>query len=115
MAGNVDNLFEFMIRFFACIYSDHIACSFNVTELSAALSDLSIDELLDVIRERTWHKTIYSNNTSPSVAAIELHTKQFNYILSSFAHATISFHNLPDPKQSGWNEVVVNGVRIPCP
>ena len=102
-------LFKFMVNFLSCIYAYKFANSFNVAELSAALSDLSTAVLLDDIRKRTWHQTIYLNNTLPSLTAIELHSKRFGYVLSSFANATEAYHILPDPTESGWIRLEING------
>ena len=98
-----------MINFFACIYSFKFACSFSTNELSSALLDLSPENLLCDIRKRTWHQTVYLNNTLPSLAAILLHSKRLGYIICSCAHATVAFHVLPDPTRSGWIIVVSNG------
>ena len=99
--------YQFMVRFLSCMYSHHFASSFQANEVSALLKDISTNELLDMIRKRTWHKTIHTNNTLPSSSAIELHSKRLDYVLSSFANATKAFHTLPDPKMSGW--IAVDG------
>ena len=55
--NNDDNdVSQFMINFFARIYSFKLACSFSACELSYALLDLSSENLLADIRKRTWLK-----------------------------------------------------------
>ena len=105
MKGDSTAVFQFVINFFACIYSYKFASSFNVGELSAAISDLTPEMLLSDVRKRTWHQTIYKNNTLPSLTAIHFHSRRLIYVLSSFANATEAYHNLPDPKESGWIEL----------
>ena len=108
--NNDDNdVSQFMINFFACIYSFKFACSFSAYELSFALLDMSSEKLLADIRKRNWHQTVYLNNTLPSLVAILFHSKRLGYIICSCAHATVAFHILPDPRKSGWILVVSNG------
>ena len=104
--GDHAEVFQLMVRFLSCVYCHKFASSFQVNEVASLLSDLSVEQLLEDIRKRTWHMTIASNNTMPSLSAIQLHSKRLCYVLNSFAKATEAFHSPMAPALSGWKIVV---------
>ena len=76
--------------------------SFEPGETSTLLIDLTNEELLSTIRKRTWHKTVSSNNTMPSLSAIRFHGQRLAYILNAVGNATLPYRRNLDVKRYGW-------------
>ena len=75
---------------------------FEPGETSTLMIDLTNGDLLSTIRKRTWHKTISSNNTMPSLSALRFHGQRLAYVLNTVGNATLSYHSILDVKKCGW-------------
>ena len=64
--------------------------------------------VLDILRKRTWHKTISANNTVPSAAALTFHSKRYIYILNSVGNVTEALLKIVNSLNLGWIIVVID-------
>ena len=82
---------------------------FERGEISTLVMDTDSKSCLDVIRKRTWHRTISANNTLPSLPAVQFHSKRLSYVLNSFGNASKAFLADKDSEDYGWRVEVING------
>ena len=98
-----------MTRFFAYLYGHKFSSAFERGEIPSLVMDTDIKSCLDVIRRKTWHRTISANNTLPSLPAIQFHAKRFSYVLNSFGNASKAFLTDMNPDDYGWRVEIING------
>ena len=99
---------RFMVHFISFLYGHKFSPLFDPGQLSSLVIDLRDEELLETIRKATWHKTVSSNNTVPSLSAIRLHAKRLMYVLNSFGNATVPELDEIDSENFGWMVVTAD-------
>ena len=111
LAGDESTTLVLMIRFLSFLYGclRKFSSLFERGEISTLLMDTDSKSCLDVIRKRTWHRTISANNTLPSLPAVQFHSKRLSYVLNSFGNASKAFLADKDSEDYGWRVEVING------
>ena len=109
LAGDESTTLSLMIRFLAFLYGHKFSSAFERGEISSLVTDTDNKSCLDVIRKKTWHRTISANNTLPSLPAIQFHSKRFSYVLNSFGNASKAFLTDMSPDDYGWKVETING------
>jgi len=115
-----ESRYLFLVRFLAALYRHKYSPCFSADDTLSTLFVLedndgtkvnSAETLLNNIRSKTWHKTISSRNTVPSVSALQFHSNRFTYVMQKTSNATMPYHIELDLKEFGWD--IVNGILQP--
>ena len=102
LAGDESTTLTLMVRFLAFLYGHKFSSSFERGEILSLVVDTDSKTYLDVIRRKTWHRTISSNNTLPSLPAVEFHSGRLSYVSNSNANASKPLLKPFDLDNYGW-------------
>ena len=94
MLQSLDLAYDFFARFLAAIYRYKYGTEFDREEDLWSLHNSGLEELLEAVRSKTWHRTIHSMNTLPSTEAIRLQSLRVMLSLQNPFNATSG--SLPD-------------------
>lgn len=75
----------------------------------------STETVFKTIREKTWHKTIVTNNQFPTTSSLHLHCKRITSVLLLNASSTQAEIEGSDYIAMGWKEVTIDGKTLLCP
>ena len=88
--GDVDSVKSFFTKLLICLYCDKYSQCFSSGDEKELCWQSGDEKTLGIIREKTWHKTIVTNNQLPTTTAIRLHSERISLVLEFNAGATQS-------------------------
>ena len=96
---------KFFSKLIICFYCRKYSSCFEPDEMSNFSTESNCDTVFDRIREKTWHKTIVSNNQLPTTSTIVLHFQRISAILALNSIAMFSDLNISEYLKLGWKMI----------
>ena len=113
--GQVAGVTKFFSKLIICLYCRKYSSWFEPNEMLNLSTESNCDTIFDNIREKTWHKTIVSNNPLPTTSSIILHCQRISAVLALNSSATFLDLNIPEYLKLGWKLIDINGALLLSP
>lgn len=113
LEGDIEAATNFLIRFLICLYCQKFACYFSPGDMATFCVDDEKGNVLDVIRGKTWHKTVVSNNPMPTLTAICLPSKRIACTIKLNTSATSPEIDQVDLTKYAWKKYEEQTVLVP--
>ena len=113
--GQVAGVTKFFSNLIICLYCRKCSSCFKLNEMSNLCTESNCDTVFDSIREKTWHKTIVSNNQLPTTSDIILHCQRISAVLALNSSATLSDLIIPEYLKLRWKLIDIDGTLLLSP
>ena len=110
--GDLSSTEKIFRRFLVMLYLKKYNQCFASEDSLSLCAEAMKDATLQLVRNKTWHKTLITNNQMPTTSAINLHCKRIAFVLNIVSNATESELPKKDLKENGWKVVDENGRQI---
>ena len=111
--STLEDIYRFYARLISAAFRYVYSTCFSSNE---SLDDLisrpdgggeSHSMLIEVIREKTWHRTVVDQNTVPTMEAINFNSMRCTYVLNQIHNVSILFQNFIDPTLWAWDRITL--------
>ena len=98
-------------RLLVILYLKKYGTCFSSDDATSLCAEALHDSTIQYISEKTWYKTVVTNNQMLSPSAINLHCKRIAFVFNILSKATDAELEKRDLNDNGWKVVIKGGKK----